>query len=142
MSQACLGHSMSKGGEWGCQGQLKPSHRGADELCVEHSDIWVCCNISLYLKSSLTIVNSLFPVYTGEKEVFRKAEVSVSPCYITICQHFKIKYSSVTSESSRFPSHDIFLSSADYLCFEKAFKPCHLIMPLIPRLPLSQQLPS
>lgn len=85
----------------------------------------------------------LFQVYTGEREAFRKAQVSVSPCYITICPHFKIKYSNVTSESSVFPSQDGFLSGADFLCFEKAFKPFHVMMPFIPRPPLSKSyLPS
>lgn len=37
-----------------------------------------------------------------------------------------------------FPSQDGFLSSADFLCFEKAFKPFHVMMPFIPRPPLSK----
>lgn len=66
------------------------------------------------------IVNSHSPVHTGVRVIQKAWGIDTSLLHDSMqCLHLKIKYSKLTSKTSRFPSLDVFFSIAAFLHFAR-----------------------
>lgn len=146
MIQACLRHSMSKEEEKGAASDNWSHHMG-----IQLSWVWNRMafgfvfkgKISFNVKTSLWSLIPLPSIYRSKRYSERlKYPYPFATWQHAICSHFRMKYSNVTSKSSRFSSHDGFFPVLAFCVLKKTFKPCHLMMPVTPRLPLSQELPA